>query len=334
MPAERAAHGGALRACVRGLLAVSGGLLLGLCPLASGPASSGVLPLPYAPRSAHQAYGYSLAIEGLRTNPLALEWLEAGERALFEPEPLAAPFDVLHTLPADKPGAAGFAFEARDGQRLSLLAQPSADLDAELFVDVYRSTPLGLEYVTSGLPGGGGARPVELEVLEPARYVLRVQPALVAGVNETPAELGVQVRVQTSPLLGFPVEGADVKRIWSGFGAERDGGARSHRGVDIFVPRGTPAVAAVDGWVTRVDDTPRGGKVVWLQPLFGGMRLYYAHLDEQWVERGQFVQAGEPIGAVGNTGNAKTTPPHLHFGVYVRQPGVRGGARDPIGYLR
>ena len=83
-----------------------------------------------------------------------------------------------------------------------------------------------------------------------------------------------------------------------------------------------------------METTRVGGNVVWLQPLLGNMRLYYAHLDAQYVERGQFVLAGEPIGAVGNTGNAATTPPHLHFGVYVRKPGVRGGARDPVAFLR
>ena len=80
-------------------------------------------------------------------------------------------------------------------------------------------------------------------------------------------------------------------------------------------------LAATDGWVTRVETTRVGGNVVWMQPLFGNMRVYYAHLHEQWVEPGDFVLAGEPLGAVGNTGNAITTPPHLHFGVYVRRPG-------------
>ena len=93
-------------------------------------------------------------------------------------------------------------------------------------------------------------------------------------------------------------------------------------------------LAATDGWVTRVETTRVGGNVVWMQPLFGNMRVYYAHLHEQWVEPGDFVLAGQPLGAVGNTGNAITTPPHLHFGVYVRRPGVRGGARDPAEFLR
>lgn len=64
------------------------------------------------------------------------------------------------------------------------------------------------------------------------------------------------------------------------------------------------------------------------------MRVYYAHPSEQWVEPREFVLAGQPLGAVRNTGNAITTPPHLHFGVYVRRQGLRGGARDRAGFLR
>ena len=62
--------------------------------------------------------------------------------------------------------------------------------------------------------------------------------------------------------------------------------------------------------------------------------VYYAHLQEQWVEAGDFVLAGQPLGAVGNTGNAVTPPPHLQLGVYVRRSGVRGGAQDPVDFLR
>jgi murein DD-endopeptidase MepM/ murein hydrolase activator NlpD len=142
------------------------------------------------------------------------------------------------------------------------------------------------------------------------------------------------LEVTASAMLAFPVQGATRSAIWSGFGAERDGGRRSHRGVDIFAARGTPVLAATDGWVTRVETTRVGGNVIWMQPLFGNMRVYYAHLHEQWVKPGDFVLAGEPLGSVGNTGNAITTPPHLHFGVYVRQPGLRGGARDPAEFLR
>jgi murein DD-endopeptidase MepM/ murein hydrolase activator NlpD len=196
----------------------------------------------------------------------------------------------------------------------------------DLFVDLFRVTGARHERIAGAVPRGP-LEPILLEVLEDAEYVLRVQPPLDVAA---PYEIDLATRA----LLAFPVNGVDGRAIWSGFGAERDGGRREHRGVDIFAPRGTPALAATDGWVTRVETTRRGGNVVWLQPLFGNMRLYYAHLDEQWVKPGDFVVAGQALGAVGNTGNAITTPPHLHFGVYVRRPGARGGARDPVDFLR
>jgi murein DD-endopeptidase MepM/ murein hydrolase activator NlpD len=52
-----------------------------------------------------------------------------------------------------------------------------------------------------------------------------------------------------------------------------------------------------------------------------GNSIYYAHLERQAVSTGQHVSAGEILGFVGNTGNAITTPPHLHFGVYRRGEG-------------
>ncbi len=73
-----------------------------------------------------------------------------------------------------------------------------------------------------------------------------------------------------------------------------------------------------------------GGKVVWLRNNKRNLTLYYAHLDSQIVHRGQKVLAGDPVGLIGNTGNARYTPPHLHFGVYRRG---RGGV-NPIGHLR
>ena len=141
------------------------------------------------------------------------------------------------------------------------------------------------------------SQPLVIDVVEGGDYVLRVQPPLGATAD-------FDVAIEASALLAFPVEGVDGSAIWSGFGAERDGGRRAHRGVDIFAARGTPVLAATDGWVTRVETTRVGGNVVWMQPLFGNMRVYYAHLHEQWVEPGDFVLAGQPLGAVGNTGNA------------------------------
>jgi murein DD-endopeptidase MepM/ murein hydrolase activator NlpD len=50
------------------------------------------------------------------------------------------------------------------------------------------------------------------------------------------------------------------------------------------------------------------------------MYLYFAHLETREVERGDQVRAGQQIGTVGNTGNARYTRPHLHFGIYSSGP--------------
>ena len=312
---------------LRNFLAVSAGSALALLPLISvGPATNSIALLPYAPQYPHQAHGYELALTRLRHNAPARDWLTAADRALQQPERIELPLaergeSVSGAL------AAGYAFTVPAGRRVAVKVTNTTGTDAgELFVDLFRAAPLRHERLTGALPGSG-LQPFTVDVVESGDYVLRVQPPLGATAR-------YDIEVETSPLLAFPVDGVDARAIWSAFGAARDGGRRAHRGVDIFAARGTPVLAATDGWVTRVETTRVGGNVVWMQPLFGNMRVYYAHLHEQWVKPGDFVLAGEPLGAVGNTGNAVTTPPHLHFGVYVRKPGVRGGARDPTEFLR
>lgn len=323
----RSAARAAWRACsLRNFFALSTGTVLALLPLISvGPATNSIAMLPFASRYPHQAHGYELALERLQTNAPAREWFAAADRALQEPRRVELPF-AMHDAQARGSAALGYVFTVPMGRRVAVTVTPSPAARSELFVDLFRVAPSRHERLTGALPGGS-SQPLSIDVVEGGDYVLRVQPR--AG---TAADLDVAIR--SAALLTFPVKGVDGRAIWSAFGAERDGGRRAHRGVDIFAARGTPVLAATDGWITRVETTRVGGNVVWMQPLFGNMRVYYAHLHEQWVEPGEFVQAGQPLGAVGNTGNAVTTPPHLHFGVYVRQPGVRGGAQDPADFLR
>ena len=282
--------------------------------------------LPYAPQYPHQAHGYELALARLLQDAPARDWLAAADRAVQQPHRVELPF-AKRGESVSAAAAAGYAFTVPVGRRVAIKVASEAGADAgELFVDLFRAAPLRHERLTGALPGSP-SQPFTVDVVEGGEYIMRVQPPVGGSAS-------YDIAIETSPLLAFPVDGVDGRAIWSAFGAERDGGRRAHRGVDIFAARGTPVLAATDGWVTRVETTRVGGNVVWMQPLFGNMRVYYAHLHEQWVEPGDFVVAGEPLGAVGNTGNAVTTPPHLHFGVYVRQPGVRGGARDPAEFLR
>jgi murein DD-endopeptidase MepM/ murein hydrolase activator NlpD len=136
-------------------------------------------------------------------------------------------------------------------------------------------------------------------------------------------------RMPPPTALPVPVEGIAARRIADTFGAAR-GRDRSHQGVDIFAPRGTPVRSATRGVVFAVREGGLGGRVVWvLGPA--GERHYYAHLDG-WapgLADGRVVQPGDLLGFVGDTGNAKGTPPHLHYGIYGTQ-----GAYDPLPLLR
>lgn len=128
--------------------------------------------------------------------------------------------------------------------------------------------------------------------------------------------------------LPVPVEGVAPSDLANTWGAPR-GEGRSHEGIDIFAPRGTQVLSATPGIVVRRGWNRLGGRVISvLGP--GGQYHYYAHLEEYDVaDVGDWVEAGEVLGYVGDSGNAAGTPTHLHYGIY--EPG--GGAINPYPLL-
>ena len=265
----------------------------------------------------HAEYAGTLRELGLDQVAYGRDWIAAAARALERPVTVSLPFAEHGHLAAEAPGAAGFRFELERGRRLVVdVAFESSDA-GRLFVDLF-------EMREDGPRRAGGLKPGETVLEHDVRwtgpYVLRLQPEILRGGR-------YRVTQRTEASLRSPVPGFAVTMVRSGFGAPRDGGARSHHGIDIFRPRGTPVVAAADG-VVRTDETPVGGRVVWLRDARTRRNLYYAHLDDWAVASGAFVRMGDVLGYVGNTGNARTTPPHLHFGVYDRGP------TDPAPYLR
>jgi peptidoglycan LD-endopeptidase LytH len=136
---------------------------------------------------------------------------------------------------------------------------------------------------------------------------------------------------QADLALLMPVPSVRVAQIADTYAAARDGG-RSHEGQDVFAPRGTPIVSATAGFVYEMSGRFRGGRsVMVLGP--GARRYFYSHLDAyaEGLREGQWVEPGTLLGYVGNDGNAATTPPHLHFGVYDFDPATcRFRAFDPL----
>ncbi len=120
------------------------------------------------------------------------------------------------------------------------------------------------------------------------------------------------------------------------WGAPRYGPApgqvRTHEGQDVFCDYGDPILAPVDGWVD-FSDGGLGGITARVHDRSTGRYWYMTHLSEVNTEEfssGDNVNAGDVVGYCGNTGNAVSTPPHVHFGWY-----AEGGTnpKNPMRYL-
>ena len=112
--------------------------------------------------------------------------------------------------------------------------------------------------------------------------------------------------------LPNPVKGKRFDDTW---GAARSQGRR-HEGVDIFAKKNTPIRSTTPGIVTKIGRNRLGGKVIGIQGP--GAWHYYAHLNKfARIRLYERVKEGQVIGYVGKTGNARTTPAHLHYGVYL-----------------
>jgi len=113
----------------------------------------------------------------------------------------------------------------------------------------------------------------------------------------------------------IPVAGATVKD-WDthSFWAYPWGTSITHKGIDIFKKKGTAIKSSTDGIVIYTAESGKGGKSVMI--LGPKWRFhYYAHLDEFKTRTFTPVYAGKTIGTVGDSGNAKGKPPHLHYSI-------------------
>ena len=135
--------------------------------------------------------------------------------------------------------------------------------------------------------------------------------------------------------LIMPVAGVAPREIRDSFRSPRSGG-RTHKAIDIFAARGTPVVALTPGEIVRVGVDGLGGNVVRLQSASGRYEFYYAHLHTfaPGLRTGQKVAQGDTLGTVGTTGNARATPPHLHFQILLHSSDGERRPLNPYSLLR
>jgi murein DD-endopeptidase MepM/ murein hydrolase activator NlpD len=264
--------------------------------------------------SPHERYGAEIRARGLDETALGRAWIESSAAVIDKAAPTPPLFSATGTFSDSEHPAAAWRFRARRGQRIGVDVEFSS---GDIFIDVFRVD--GDNAVASAAPA---SRRLTYDVERDADFILRVQPALLRG--------GPFVVTQTAKAsFEFPVQHVSARAVGGIYGDPRCGGRRTHEGIDIFAARETPAVAAEDGWITGATTNRLGGNVVWLWAPSRRVALYYAHLHRQAVSRGQRVKRGDVVGYVGTTGNARGTPPHLHFGIYA----AGEGSVDPLPYV-
>ncbi len=197
-------------------------------------------------------------------------------------------------------------------------------------LDVLLGTPTPTPTPTPSRTVTPTPRPTSTTTLRPtpstapsSSYPAASYPTMPAPATPSPAILA------RFPGAVFPVVGSYT--YTDTFGAYRaDMPNKRHEGDDIFASYGTPVVAVQDGVITGLSTTPIGGNNIHLTTSRGDY-FYYAHLSRfaTGLVQGQRVVAGQTIGYVGNTGDAKTTSPHLHFEIHPDG----GPAVDPTPYL-
>jgi murein DD-endopeptidase MepM/ murein hydrolase activator NlpD len=198
-----------------------------------------------------------------------------------------------------------------------------------------KSTPT----TTVSKPKPKPAKPKPKPKPKPAKHPAKKKKAKAKAAPKPHTPAIGQPLAGTPPLRGsyvFPVAGgADWGDSYGGDRSDVPGGW--HHGDDLFAALGTPVVAVADGTIFAVGWNRVGGWRLWLVD-HDGNDFYYAHLSgyTTLARNNRAVHQGDVIGFVGNTGDAFTTQPHLHFEVHPSGLLYLGydGAVDPTSYLR
>ena len=257
-----------------------------------------------------------------KNDSVLLSWKQAFRSAQKDSTIVTLPYTETGVFSAEKFNVHSYNIQLREGEQLvvSLAKQPDSTL---VFIELFEKLKDSSNTYRLLQASAPNSSQLNYTIQKHGDYKVTVQP-------EINTDAPFQLKIYTQPTYGFPVSGANNKNVQSFWAAPRDGGKRSHEGIDIFSARGTPLLAVTDGRISSTGNRGLGGKQVWLRDGLFGKTIYYAHLDSIAVREGQKVALGDTIGYVGNTGNAETTEPHLHFGIYKGST----GPLDPYPYIK
>ncbi|WP_025142486.1 peptidoglycan DD-metalloendopeptidase family protein [Pedobacter jeongneungensis] len=268
--------------------------------------------------SPHEQYQKKLVNAGLDKTAMGSAWLNAATISTQKALNINIPYRENGYFAADKVPATAYKFNLTKGQKLNIKLNKTPSVGALIYIDVWYSTGQTQKLIASADTLNN---PIVFDVDETGTYLIRLQPELLQNV-------AYELEITTGPSLAFPIKSKNTSSIKSYWGDGRDNNARKHEGVDIFDNFRTPVLAVSEGMVTRVNENNLGGKVMWMRPKGKNYTLYYAHLDKQIAIEGQKVKIGDTLGLMGNTGNARNTPTHLHFGIY-----AFNGAVNPLPFI-
>ena len=268
--------------------------------------------------SPHEMYQSKLVSAGLDKTTMGADWISAASMSMQKALSITIPYQETGYFAAENVNAAAYKFNAVRGTKIQVSLQKKPTDGARIYIDIWQLPTAGSAKLLASADTLGND--IKLDIDETGAYLIRLQPELLRSSGYT-------LEITTGPSLGFPTK-TGKNNIQSFWGDGRDAGNRKHEGVDIFGKLRSPVVATNDGTVVKVNENNLGGKVIWFRPKGKDYNLYYAHLDEQIAKEGQNVMAGDTLGLMGNTGNARTTATHLHFGIY-----TFGGAIDPLPFI-
>lgn len=302
-------------------LVMSRGWIILLLPVLFYSCNGGTVDHLFKKSSPYEKYLSSLESTSLDDYALVQDWKKAGEETLTDSLQIALPYQEVGYFDPRQPEAMLLRYPVEEGNQIHVRVEPVSQPGARFFMEIFQVDPMdqSLERIHFADSSGN----LSYQVRDAGIHAVRVQPELFRGGM-------FSLSIASEGLLAFPLLDQSTKNIASFWGNPRDGNTRKHEGVDVFASRGTPVLAASSGRIRRVGENRLGGKVVWLSNSELGHSQYYAHLDSQLVRAGQQVQAGDTLGLVGNTGNARTTAPHLHFGIYR----AGRGAVNPFPFLQ